>query len=276
MLCPEEDTERRIERACRFMQDFKHTDTPKRFAANRLDSEFTSTGTGPVAGKSRQVEREYLRLTAQPSPENVRPLAVLRKSLKLVKQKWVAENNYQKAWTQLKSIRQDCTVQHLKNDFVVEVYETHGRIALEQGDLSEFSQCLGQLEGLYEEGFQGHKYEFFAYKILTSFVKGMAVGKPWSDLNMVSFIQKIKLNGIGSDSPVLEHAFDTCNAVLTQNWIRFFRLFEVAPLMSGYILGVPVPLVDWQFRVFGVLTHAVGHTYPMPLSHIQLPPSLLP
>ena len=45
-------------------------------------------------------------------------------------------------------MRQDITVQHLRNNFVLDVYETHSRILLEHGDLNEFNQCQTMIRSL--------------------------------------------------------------------------------------------------------------------------------
>jgi hypothetical protein len=42
----------------------------------------------------------------------------------------------------LQGLRQDCTVQHLRNELAVAVYEAHARAELEYGDLAEFNQCV--------------------------------------------------------------------------------------------------------------------------------------
>lgn len=61
--------------------------------------------------------------------------------------------DFEAACEQLKSIRQDLTVQHLRGQLAVDAYETHARIALEMGHVSdEFNQCRGALAQLYREG----------------------------------------------------------------------------------------------------------------------------
>lgn len=87
-------------------------------------------------------------------------------TLELLKKKWRTEANYSYICDQFKSMRQDLTVQRIKNDFTVKVYEIHARIALEKGDLGEYNQCQSQLRVLYSHGLPGSAMEFLAYRIL--------------------------------------------------------------------------------------------------------------
>lgn len=59
-------------------------------------------------------------------------------------------------------------IQRLQNEFVVELYQTHARIALEHGDVNEFHQCQTQLFPLHARGLgstPSHR-EFLAYRLL--------------------------------------------------------------------------------------------------------------
>ncbi len=118
-----------------------------------------------IRGTNTKLEKSYLRLTTvsrslsyhgfelipysqEPSPADIRPLHILQQTLQFLKAKWKQNHNYGYAVDQFKSMRQDLTVsryevqwletysplpqvQRIKNEFTVEVYEIHARIALE-------------------------------------------------------------------------------------------------------------------------------------------------
>ncbi|OMO69467.1 SAC3/GANP/Nin1/mts3/eIF-3 p25 [Corchorus capsularis] len=116
-----------------------------------------------VKGTCQEIEKRYLRLTSAPDPSTVRPEEVLEKALLMVQN---SQKNYLYKCDQLKSIRQDLTVQRIRNRLTVKVYETHARFALEVGDLPEYNQCASQLKILYAEGIEGCHMEFSAYNLL--------------------------------------------------------------------------------------------------------------
>lgn len=61
----------------------------------------------------------------------MRPLHILKRTLVYLKQKWKSGTEYSYLCDQFKSLRQDLTVQGILDDFTVNVYEVHARIALE-------------------------------------------------------------------------------------------------------------------------------------------------
>ena len=73
-----------------------------------------------VKGTMQDLEKSYFRLTSAPDPSTVRPEFVLRRAYeRLVHLLRQGKQNYFYALDQFKGMRQDCTVQHLRNDLTV-------------------------------------------------------------------------------------------------------------------------------------------------------------
>ena len=185
---------------------------------------------GPVIGRCQDLEKRYFRLTSAPNPDTVRPLAVLEKTLDLLKKKWKKESNYSYICDQFKSLRQDLTVQHIKTEFTVNVYEIHARIALEKGDLGEYNQCQTQLRALHSQHLGGHPEEFKAYRILY----------------FIHTCNRTDMNDALADltpeekrHPAIKHALSTRSALALGNYHRFANLYnEPPPNMGAYLMDM--------------------------------------
>ncbi|KAK1834254.1 SAC3/GANP/Nin1/mts3/eIF-3 p25 family-domain-containing protein [Podospora conica] len=184
---------------------------------------------GPVVGTCQELLKRYLRLTAAPNPSVVRPEPVLHKTLELLKRKWRKEQNYNFICDQFKSMRQDLTVQRIRNEFTVEVYEIHARIALEKGDLGEYNQCQTQLKALYQLGIKGKPLEFKAYRILYFIhtANRTALNDVLADLTTAEKSER-----------AIKHALDVRSALALGNYHRFFQLYNDTPNMGAYLMDM--------------------------------------
>ena len=199
------------------------------FASNTVPTPPPEVDQGPVIGRSQDLEKKYFRLTSAPNPDTVRPLAVLERTLELLKKKWKKENNYSYICDQFKSLRQDLTVQHIKTEFTVSVYEIHARIALEKGDLGEYNQCQTQLRALYSQHLGGHPEEFKAYRILY----------------FIHTCNRTDMNDVLADltpaekkDPAVKHALEARSVLALGNYHRFFYLYLETPHMGAYLMDM--------------------------------------
>ena len=204
--------------------------SPKQpFTPSQLTTPPQELDKGPVVGRCQDLEKKYFRLTSAPNPDTVRPLPVLERTLDLLKRKWKKENNYSYICDQFKSLRQDLTVQHIKTEFTVNVYEIHARIALERGDLGEYNQCQTQLRALHSQHLGGHPEEFKAYRILY----------------FIHTCNRTDMNNALADLtpeekkvPAIKHALETRSALALGNYHRFAQLYLSTPNMGAYLMDM--------------------------------------
>ncbi|KAI0726722.1 SAC3/GANP/Nin1/mts3/eIF-3 p25 family-domain-containing protein [Fomitopsis betulina] len=211
-----------------------------------------------IVGTSREIFKDYLRLTSEPKPEQIRPYPILQETLAQLKKRWREKANYNWICSQFKSLRQDLTVQRIKNEFTVTVYEIHARMALEVGDMVEYNQCQAMLRNLYELGIPGKVEEFTAYRILM-----LLHGRNRSDLNLYvgQLTDKQKVD------PAVRHALDIQRALAMGNYHRLFDLYLNAPNMGAYIMD---HFIDRErIRALIVMSKAY-RTLPLPFVQNEL------
>ena len=201
-----------------------------------------------VKGTCQVLEKEYLRLTAPPRAERVRSRAILQEhltNLKEEQQRMDSRREYLWFCSQLKAVRQDCRVQRIVNAFTVDVYETHARMALEEGDLNEFNQCQTQLKELYEllrdsPEAVANRNEFVAYR-LVYFVfltcNNQGGGSSSADL----FHLMLALTPEQKQDVAIRHALQIRVAVADWDYHLFFGLYKDSPNLGLHLMDRIVP-----------------------------------
>ncbi|KAJ6717791.1 LEUKOCYTE RECEPTOR CLUSTER MEMBER 8 [Salix purpurea] len=203
-----------------------------------------------VKGTCQEIEKRYLRLTSAPDPSTVRPEEVLEKALLMVHN---SQKNYLYRCDQLKSIRQDLTVQRIQNQLTVKVYETHARLALEAGDLPEYNQCQSQLKTLYAEGIEGCHMEFAAYNLLCVILHSN------NNRDLVSSMSRLN-EGTKKDKAV-KHALAVRAAVTSGNYVMFFRLYKEAPNLNTCLMDLYVEKM--RYRAVTCMSRSYRPTIPV-------------
>ncbi|KAJ7257919.1 SAC3/GANP/Nin1/mts3/eIF-3 p25 family-domain-containing protein [Mycena haematopus] len=200
---------------------FGHSDDPE------ADPNVMDWDRHTIVGTSKEIFKDYLRLTTEPKPEQIRPYPILQQTLLELKKRFREKMPYNWICSQFKSLRQDLTVQRIKNEFTVQVYEIHGRIALECGDMVEYNQCQATLKTLYDLGIPGRVEEFTAYRILM-----LLHGRNRSELN----IYVGQLTPKQKADPAVQHALKVQRALAMGNYHALFELYSASPNMGAYIM----------------------------------------
>uniref|UniRef100_A0A5S6QQU7 SAC3/GANP/THP3 conserved domain-containing protein n=1 Tax=Trichuris muris TaxID=70415 RepID=A0A5S6QQU7_TRIMR len=197
----------------------------------RSDFSFVNSQRSVVVGTCQEVEKGYLRLTTYADPSQVRPEYILKQSLALVKQQWKENCSYSIVCDRLKSIRQDLMVQRIRNEFTVEVYETHARIALQNTDKEEFNQCQSQLKMLYEAIPNcSNECEFVAYRILF-FVFTQ------NSMDIKASLSRITASQRGNTC--VQFACEFCQAWMMGNFRTLFQLYKNgSPKLCSYLVAL--------------------------------------
>jgi hypothetical protein len=262
-----------------------------------------------VKGTSTTLEKGYLRLTAPPRPEFVRPFGILKQHLRNLQSEYYCcripeaagddrntttipldrmktpqanwrildcndvhdgdkensqihrrQNDYLWFCSQLKAIRQDCTVQRILGDLAVDVYETHARIALQEGDLNEYNQCQTQLKELYNTppgggGGKGsvvlddnidnsssvwkHQEEFIAYRLL--YYVFLSTNEKYSGGSSDMFHIMLSMTSKERNQPAIRHALKVREAIASSDYFKFFRLHKSSPNLGVFLTNLLVP-----------------------------------
>ena len=188
-----------------------------------------------VQGTCQEVEKKYLRLTSAPDPRTVRPEGVLKQAVEVVRERYESygeertQEQYIYLWEQMKSLRQDLTLQRIRNDFTVEVYEMHARICLEFDDMVEFNQCVEQLKVLYEEGLgsKERQREFTSYRLLYNV--SMQASNNISDIMLT-------LSADDLQDEFIRHALKVREVSALGNYSAFFKLYRSAPGHQSHVM----------------------------------------
>ena len=220
-----------------------------------------------VQGTCTEIEKKYLRLTSAPDPRSVRPEPILKRAID-----WIASRvktfdpeqvqaNYIFLWEQLKSVRQDLTVQRIRNKFTVEVYEMHARVCLEYNDQAELKQCQAQLDVLYEEGLgtEEGRREFRAYSILYN------VGKRANN-NVNDMLAA--LSEEDRQDVFVSHALSVRSAAALGNYVALFKLYMSAPGHSQYAMNTFIE--QERFSALLSIRRAYAPTFPVHVAARQL------
>eukprot|EP00917_Polyrhabdina_sp_WS-2016_P024666 GHVP01053260.1.p2 GENE.GHVP01053260.1~~GHVP01053260.1.p2 ORF type:complete len:218 (-),score=29.89 GHVP01053260.1:1603-2256(-) len=201
----------------------------------------------PMIGLSKEIEKSYFRLTAEPNPYEIRPQNILELSLKNISISW-KNRDYSYALDQLRAIRQDLTVQQIENDFTIKVYETNIRIALEGNAFDQYNQCHTCLMTQYAKNPEcsSNKNEFDSYNMLY-----LHLNNRQDELSQ--FLKTVDLK-----APIIDSALSLVISSLSSNYRRFFILEKSIKKWGRFITCSLIPIV--RERALRIISNVYQNT----------------
>ncbi|KAG5458518.1 MAG: hypothetical protein BJ554DRAFT_1238 [Olpidium bornovanus] len=203
-----------------------------------------------IVGTCTVLEKEYFRLTSvsrdfadtprlppppactycvwwvqAPDPSTVRPLSVLRQTLVLLKDKWKSGEDYSYLCDQFKSMRQDLTVQRIQNEFTVQVYEVHARLALEKVTPKNI---------LPRAIVKRSPPVVLEAPVLRAAKPSNSLRE--CEMNLIPPLFQGDLGEYNQEDPNVKHALAVRSALANGDYHALFNLYNRAPDMGGYLM----------------------------------------
>ncbi|EAL49837.1 SAC3/GANP family protein [Entamoeba histolytica HM-1:IMSS] len=178
-----------------------------------------------LIGTSQELEKHYFRIKGEAKSSEVRPLQVLYKSLNYVLTKYKENKKYDYICDQLKAIRQDLTLQHIENEFSIQVYEIHSDISLENNDVSEFIQCASALKQLYKKfGYSNDNPKVIFY--ISAMILCNMDSKNVSPITNYSLLREIPIEIL--INPNIQFVLNVKRAFDNGEYFTYLKLFKEA------------------------------------------------
>ncbi|KAL0034354.1 hypothetical protein WJX77_010828 [Trebouxia sp. C0004] len=205
-----------------------------------------------VQGTCSNLEKKYFRLTGPPDPSAVRSPHILKAALdRMVRIYRAGQCDIHYAEDQLKAMRQDVTVQHVRGVLPVQIYEAHARACLEHGNGGDFNQCQAQLTVLYEEGSPGCLHEFVAYRVLYQ-----SILRSKESASLLATLEQLSPQVCAH--PAVAHALKVRQALVFSRFTAFFHLYASAPNLGRALMDMCFSRV--RFAALETLVDAFKNT----------------
>ncbi|ELP87324.1 leukocyte receptor cluster member, putative [Entamoeba invadens IP1] len=193
-----------------------------------------------LVGTSQALEKHYFRVKGIPKSSEVRPEVVLKQAFKFVMDNFKKTNDYDYICDQLKGIRQDLTLQHIEDEFSVQVYELHAHLSLENQDISEFIQCASALKNLYhtmKRPIDDEKVILYSASMILCNMDGKNVS-PAAHYTLIRDIPDSILT-----HPTIQLALNIKKAFVVGDYFTFFNLYTTAITQFKLILVLAIDKV---------------------------------